>query len=92
MSIVLPYQGALVGGLSSGHLKLGFLSVMGPLEQAGFQKWSCERSEQSTKLSIYRQAHELEMSFSLGETVSISLLLVSLRQCSYLAFPTVATL
>jgi hypothetical protein len=41
MSVALPYQTAL-GELSSGCLSPGFLSVVGPLEPAGSQKYSSE--------------------------------------------------
>jgi hypothetical protein len=55
MSVALPYQAAL-GQLSSGCLSPVFLSGVGPLEQAGSQKWSLKElvSEQWPAPSTYK--------------------------------------
>jgi hypothetical protein len=55
MIVALPYQTALEG-LRSWCLSPGFLKGVGPLEQEGSQKWSCELlvNEQSPAPSTHR--------------------------------------
>jgi hypothetical protein len=65
-------------------LSPGFLSGVGPLEQAGFQKLSHKGLVMSSRqpFPFTGQSCELKISFSLGEILSYSLLPISPRQCN----------
>jgi hypothetical protein len=86
-SVAVPYQTALQrGGGDEGECQLWVFEPDSFLGQAVSQKWSHAHeglvNEQSPAPSLTGQACELEMSFSLGETLSFSSLPVSPRQCS----------
>jgi hypothetical protein len=89
-NIALSYQTALEG-LSCGCLSPSFLSGVGPLEQVGSQKWSCEGlvNEQSQPLPLTGQACE-RWAFFLGDTLSFQLAPGFSNAVQYLAFPIMA--